>query len=526
MSSLLTLDSLSLTTPDGTPLFDGLSLSLGRERIGLVGRNGCGKSTLLRAIAGEVTPARGTLSVHARLGRLAQIADESLTLSETLGVAEDLARLARLAAGDGTLEDAELADWTLEARLEETLASTGLRDMPLDTPMSQLSGGERTRVMIARLLLEQPDILLLDEPTNNLDTDGRRAIADLLAQWRGGALIASHDRALLEQVDRIVELTPIGVTIFGGGWSAFREARDAARAQAEADLTRSASALKRAETDAQRAREKQDRREKLGRATRARGSQPKLVLNARAERAEHTSARGDHLAGRLIGEAADAFDAARAKVEITAPISMDVPHVDLPNSKDILRLKDAVAAFGDRHLFGPLSFELRGPRRVAISGPNGSGKSTLMRMILGEIPPVSGTVETLTPRIARLDQHVSLLPREGSILDALHTVQPHLSRNAAHAALARFAFRNEAAHQSVSTLSGGERLRAGLAAIFAAPEPPELLLLDEPTNHLDMATIETLEAALNAYTGALLVISHDPAFLQAIGITAHIALDC
>ena len=526
MSSLLTLDSLSLTTPDGTPLFDGLNLSLGRERIGLVGRNSCGKSTLLRAIAGEVTPARGTLSVHARLGRLAQIADESLTLSETLGVAEDLARLARLAAGDGTLEDAELADWTLEARLEETLASTGLRDMPLDTPMSQLSGGERTRVMIARLLLEQPDILLLDEPTNNLDTDGRRAIADLLAQWRGGALIASHDRALLEQVDRIVELTPIGVTIFGGGWSAFREARDAARAQAEADLTRSASALKRAEADAQRAREKQDRREKMGRATRARGSQPKLVLNARAERAEHTSARGDHLAGRLIGDAADSFEAARAKVEITAPISMDVPHVDLPNSKDILRLKDAVAAFEDRHLFGPLSFELRGPRRVAISGPNGSGKSTLMRMILGEIPPVSGTVETLTPRIARLDQHVSLLPREGSILDALHAVQPHLSRNAAHAALARFAFRNEAAHQPVATLSGGERLRAGLAAIFAAPQPPELLLLDEPTNHLDMATIETLEAALNAYTGALLVISHDPAFLQAIGITAHIALDC
>ena len=524
MSSFLTLDSLSLTTPDGTPLFDGLTLSLGRERIGLVGRNGCGKSTLLRAIAGDVEPARGSLSVHGRLGRLAQIADEAQTISETLGAADGLARLARLAAGEGSLEDADLADWTLESRLESGLASTGLRDMPLDTRLSRLSGGERTRVMIARLLLEQPDILLLDEPTNNLDTDGQHAIANLLAQWRGGALIASHDRKLLEHMDRIVELSPIGVTVFGGGWSEFREARDAARAQAEADLARSQTALRRTQADAQRATEKQDRRDKAGRTARAKGDAPKMLLDKRQERAEATAARGGDLASRQANESAAALEAARAKVEITAPITMDLPHVHLPRSKDILRVTEAVAAFGNRRLFGPLSFDIRGPERIAIAGPNGAGKSTLMRMVLGEIAPASGTVETLTPRIARLDQHVSLLPSGGSILEAIRAVQPHLTKNEAHAALARFAFRNEAAHQSVATLSGGERLRAGLAAIFAAPEPPELLLLDEPTNHLDMTTIETLEAALNACSGALLVISHDPAFLTAIGITRTIAL--
>lgn len=524
MSSFLTLDSLSLTTPDGTPLFDGLTLSLDRERIGLVGRNGCGKSTLLRAIAGDVEPARGSLSVHGRLGRLAQIADEAQTISEALGAADGLARLARLAAGEGSLEDADLADWALESRLESVLASTGLRDMPLDTRLSRLSGGERTRVMIARLLLEQPDILLLDEPTNNLDTDGRHAIANLLAQWRGGAIIASHDRDLLEHMDRIVELSPVGITVFGGGWSEFREARDAARAQAETELARSASALKRAETEAQRAKEKQDRRDKAGRTARAKGDAPKMLLDKRQERAEATAARGGDLASRQTNESAAALEAARARVEVTAPVTMDLPHVHLPRSKDILRVTEAVAAFGNRRLFGPLSFDIRGPERIAIAGQNGAGKSTLMRMILGEIAPASGTVEMLTPRIARLDQHVSLLPSGGSILEAIRAVQPHLTKNETHAALARFAFRNEAAHQSVATLSGGERLRAGLAAIFAAAEPPELLLLDEPTNHLDMATIEALETALKAYDGALLVISHDPAFLAAIGIRRTIVL--
>lgn len=523
MSSCLTLDSLSLTTPDGTPLFDGLTLSLGRERIGLVGRNGCGKSTLLRAIAGDVEPARGSLSVHGRLGRLAQIADETQTVSEALGAADGLARLARLAAGEGSLEDADLADWTLESRLESVLASTGLRDMPWDTALSRLSGGERTRIMVARLLLEEPDILLLDEPTNNLDTDGRAAIAKLLQDWRGGALIASHDRDLLEQMDRIVELSPIGVTVFGGGWSEFREARDAARAQAEADLASSETALRRTQAEAQRAKEKQDRRDKAGRAARAKGDAPKMLLDKRQERAEATAARGSDLASRQTNESADALEAARARVEITAPITMDLPPVHLPRSKDILRVTEAVAAFGDRPLFGPLSFDIRGPERIALAGPNGAGKSTLMRMILGEIAP-AGTVDPLTRRIARLDQHVSLLPSGGSILDAIRAVQPHLTKNEAHAALARFAFRNEAALQSVTTLSGGERLRAGLAAIFAAPKPPELLLLDEPTNHLDMDTIETLETALKAYDGALLVISHDPAFLAAIGVTRTIAL--
>ena len=181
-------------------------------------------------------------------------------------------------------------------------------------------------------------------------------------------------------------------------------------------------------------------------------------------------------------------------------------------------------AHGARRLFGPLSFEVRGPERIAIGGVNGSGKTTLLRLIAGDLEPTTGDIRRLTDRVAVLDQHVGLLDSAGSILDNLRRLNPDLSDNEAHAALARFAFRNKAALRIAATLSGGERLRAGLACVFARPRPPLLLLLDEPTNHLDLASIEVLETALSGFDGALIAVSHDQGFLQAIGVQREIRL--
>jgi len=446
------------------------------------------------------------------------------SVAEALGVADGLACLKRLEAGQGSVSDAAEADWTLEARLSDALAETGLPGMVLDRRMRTLSGGERTRVMLARLLLAAPDVLLLDEPTNNLDADGRAGISDLLARWTGGVVVASHDRALLERVDRIVALSPVGVTVFGGGWSDFKAARDAARERAEAELDRTGSELKRAEREAQDAREKQDRRDKRGRANRARGDVPKMLLDARKQRAEATRARGDDVAERLTEAGREAFEAARAGVEVETPLHIDLPETGLAPSRDLLSLRDVVMARGGRHRFGPLSLDVRGPERIAVCGANGSGKTTLLRLIMGEVGPDAGEVRRLTDRMAMLDQHVSLLKGEESVLENLRRLNPELSENAARAVLARLAFRNAGALQLAGTLSGGERLRAGMACVFARAEPPLMLLLDELTNHLDLAAVELLEDALSGFDGALVVVSHDSDFLSAFGVTREVRL--
>jgi ATPase subunit of ABC transporter with duplicated ATPase domains len=524
MSAFLILDSISLATPDGRTLFNGLTLAFGAERTGVVGRNGCGKSTLLRLIAGDIEAAGGSVQRTGSIGMLTQRVDDRLTVAEALGVDGGLARLRRLESGDGSLDDAAEANWTLPARIDAALVETGLPPLPPDRLLASLSGGERTRVALARLLIEAPDVLLLDEPTNNLDTDGREAVAELLDRWRGGAIVASHDRALLERVDRIVELTSVGVTIFGGAWPAFAEARDAARTRAEADLVRASDALRNAEREVQKAREKKARRDKVGSAWRARGGEPKLSLGAAAQRAENSGEREGHIAARRIDDRTDALEEARARLEISTPLSIDLPATDLPDSRELIAFDDVVMAHGDRRLFGPLSFEIRGPDRIAISGANGSGKTTLLRLITGELKPTAGDIRRLTDRIAMLDQHIGLLDGASSILDNLRRLNPDLSDNEAHAALARFAFRNKAALQTSGTLSGGERLRAGLACVFSRPRPPLLLLLDEPTNHLDLTSIEVLEAALSSFDGALIAVSHDQTFLQAIGVQREIGL--
>jgi len=526
MPTFITLDGLSYATPDGKSLFETLTLSLGAERTGLVGRNGVGKSTLLRLIQGELVPAAGAVTVRGRLGVLRQALSPppGARVASLMGVAEALARLRRIEAGEGTEDDLAEADWTLEARLEAALVDVDLAGLDLDRPAASLSGGQVTRATLAGLVAAEPDLLILDEPTNNLDAAARDLVAEVLGRWKGGAIVVSHDRALLRRMDRIVELSGLGAQVFGGDYDLYAARKAEAEAAAARGLADAEKAAARVARETQAMAERKARKDAAGKRARAKGDAPKILLDAQAERAEATGGRERRLADRLKAGAAEALAEAEARVERVRRLGFDLPPSGLAAGKTVLALEDVGFGYPDGpRLLKGRSLRLVGPGRVAVSGPNGSGKTTLIRLAAGGLQPTEGRV-TRGVQAAFLDQQTALLGDAPSLVAAFRRLNPAASENAARAALARFLFRNTAAEKPVAALSGGERLRAGLACVLLGDAPPQLLILDEPTNHLDLDSIGAVEAALRGYDGALLVVSHDRDFLDAIGIEREVAL--
>ena len=527
LSAFVTLDRVAARTPDGNLLFDDLNLAFGRERTGLIGRNGVGKSTLLRLVAGQGEPAEGVIARAGTGGMLSQRyeAGAGETAAMTLGVAAQLAIQARILSGDGDEADLAEADWSLDERLAEALAAVGLRDLPLDRLTATLSGGEQTRLRLAALLLARPDLLVLDEPTNNLDADARRIVIEVLGRWTGGAVVVSHDRALLRRMDRIVELTTLGAAVYGGGYDLYDERKATERAAAEQGLETARRDVRRTAREAQEAVERKARRDKAGRAFRARASEPKMLLDFRAQRAERSGSRDRMQSARAAETAEAALSEAESRVERVRLLDFDIPTTGLAPGKTVLALEQAEwSAPNGRRIVGPVNLRLTGPERLAVTGPNGSGKSSLLKLMAGEAAPTAGSIQRPVAA-ALLDQDVALLDPDETLLEAFVRLHPGATANAAHAALARFLFRNTAAHRRVGELSGGERLRAGLACVMGGASPPSLLMLDEPTNHLDLDSLAAVEAALAAYDGALVVVSHDADFLRAVGVTRTVTLD-
>ncbi|MGD8966690.1 MAG: ABC-F family ATP-binding cassette domain-containing protein, partial [Anaerolineae bacterium] len=484
-------------------VFADVSFVIPRQaKIALVGPNGSGKTTLLRLIAGSEPPTTGVVH-RARLTRIAylpQQADRSLDDDSSLlqamrdvfaGLLAQAAELQRLEAAmvdspapdealqryGQTLEAFERAGgYTYEHRIEQVLAGLGFRQDDFQRPIGQLSGGQKTRALLARLLLEEPDVLLLDEPTNHLDLAGTEWLEDYLASRVGAVVVVAHDRAFLDAcVEGVWELASGRLEQYRGNYSAYVAQKAERVARQEALYERQREFIARTEDfigrniAGQRSREAQGRRKRLQRLERI--EKPRI--------------------NRPVGLAL--YGADRSGDLVVGLYDLAVGYHTADGEEDLLLTVGEV--------------ELRRGQSVALLGPNGSGKTSLVRTILDEVPPLKGRVRIgANVQLGYFAQgHTNLVP-EKSVIDTILDVSEMGMSQARHM-LGRYHFFGDDVFKLVDDLSGGEQARVALAVLIL--QGANVLILDEPTNHLDIPSQEVLERALASFDGTVLMVTHD-----------------
>lgn len=511
---------LSFAWPNGESVFADLDATFPDGITGLVGRNGSGKSTLLRIMAGDLLPTGGSVSGPSRIGYLPQhlVLQADRSIADVLGVAAGLQALERVTAGDGAPADFEtIGDrWDLEGEVTALVERLGFADLDLDRRIGSVSGGEAVLLAFAGLLLAEPDVLLLDEPTNNLDRRARGLLTEAVRRWRGPLIMVSHDRELLEAAEHIAELREGSLRVFGGAFSAYVEALAIEQEAALRGVRSAEGDLKRQQRELTEMRIKLDRRQRFAKSQA--GNIPKIVANAKKRSAQVSAGK---LKGGHEGDVAEArarLEQAEEAVRDDDVIRIDLRRTAVPAGRDVLLLSDLTLRNGIR-----VDAHLRGPDRIAVTGPNGSGKTTLIDTIIGALAPAGGRVDLRVP-VRVLPQRLTVLDDSETVLAGVSRLAPSADDNTLRAELARFLLDADTVVRPVGSLSGGERFRASLAALLLAEPAPQLLILDEPTNNLDLDSVAQLTAALNAYEGALLVVSHDEPFLADLHLTARLTL--
>ena len=523
------LKAVSLSvTHDGEPLVAGLDLVLGPgDRVGLVGPNGAGKTSLLRVLAGLAAPASGRVvrAPGVRVGFVAQQVPEPdgtvggflwSGLGELAAVSDRMRVLAReLAAGGdvlaeyGAVQDrwAALEGWLAESRLAEVRQRLGVAELPDDALLRRVSGGEQARLMLARALLAAPDVLLLDEPTNHLDVDGAAWLGRWLGSFPGAVLTVSHDRGFLDAVvSRVLELDGIGAVPHdypGGGWSAYRaekarrwrrllldyEAQQKDLARWRGDVERTKSQALSVETSVRSGVEAPHLRRVAKKVARK-----ALVRQRRLERQIASL--------RWLAEPRERPPLALAFPEVAQPAGVVLAGRGLAVKRDRLVLDgvDVSVAAGDR---------------VLVEGRNGAGKSTLLQVLAGRVAPDAGEVQA-GAAVEWLPQTADEVPGDVSVVDFFRSRVP-VYVDDAERLLAGHLFGRDLWGEKVGTLSAGELRRLLLAVLVN--RPASVLLLDEPTNFLDPDALEVVEAALRAYPGTVVLVSHDAYFASAVGVS-------
>ncbi len=513
------------------PLFENITFSVpAGAKVSLIGPNGAGKSTLLQILAGRLTPAAGSVAVSSTPYYIPQhTAPDRRSVASLLGAADKLQALRAICAGsaDPACFDTLNDDWQIEDRCRAALSDWGLGNISLDAAAATLSGGERTKVMLAGLSLLNPDIVLLDEPTNHLDGRSRAKLYELIQKSNATLVAVSHDIALLNMLHTTCYLTASGIRLYGGNYDLYREHRSIEQ-QALADrIEAEQTALRMARKRAQEVRERQERRAAHGERSRSKGGQARILVNSRGAQAQNSASRLSDRHANIIDERQQRLADLRGRQIRCDKMKIDFDDASLHTGKRLILSEGMNFGFtaGAPLWPQPIDLEIRSGERIRIAGDNGSGKTTFVRLLLGYLTPTAGSVERADVSVAYIDQEYSALDTPLSVaLMAERYNMRRLSDHEIKTRLDRALFTRETWDKPCCALSGGERMRLMLCCLMIADHTTDMFVLDEPTNNLDIDSIAILTDTIRSYRGTLLVISHDESFVDEIGVTRTIEL--